>query len=105
MPPQSCRAGSGPSVAYTNGYWRIKARNETALKDIVASVGPVAASMNGAVQSFWYYSTGVYGDLNCVAGNSHSVLIVGYGDDNSTDPPTPYWLCKNSWYEKVVFNI
>jgi hypothetical protein len=26
-------------------------------------------------------------------------LILGYGTDNSTTPPTDYWIAKNSWSE------
>lgn len=27
----------------------------------------------------------------------HCISIVGFGEDDKTNPPTPYWLIRNSW--------
>ena len=86
------------AVAITSGYFRIRTTNETQIANVLAQVGPISAAMNGAVPSFWYYYEGVYNDLSCTPGRSHSVLIVGYGTDyDENGEPLPYWICKNSW--------
>lgn len=92
----TCRYRSDRVVARTSGYWRIRNR-ERELANVLAVVGPVSASMNGGIESFWYYADGVYSDPACRPSFSHAVLIVGYGTDNSYDPPMDYWICKNSW--------
>ncbi|KAG5669354.1 hypothetical protein PVAND_017242 [Polypedilum vanderplanki] len=94
---QPCKYNRSRSVATVIGYSRIRSNNPELIKNAIAAVGPVAASMNGAIPSFAYYDTGVYSDPACIPSMSHSVLIVGYGVDDSVDPPMPYWLCKNSW--------
>lgn len=76
-----CRSNSSENVAYPTGYWRLRA-NETALRDFVASAGCVAAAMSGDLDTFYFYSRGVYDDANCTAGTQHAVLIVGYGTQN-----------------------
>lgn len=76
-----CRSNSSENVAYPTGYWRLRP-NETALKDFVASAGCVAAAMSGNLDTFYFYSRGVYDDVNCVPGTQHAVLIVGYGTQN-----------------------
>ncbi|KAG5669385.1 hypothetical protein PVAND_017272 [Polypedilum vanderplanki] len=94
---QKCQYNRSRAVATTIGYSRLQSRNITLLQNAIAAVGPVAASMNGGWPTFWYYSDGVYSDADCKPSRSHSVLIVGYGVDDSVDPPIPYWICKNSW--------
>jgi C1A family cysteine protease len=98
-PRRPCKFDRSRSVAVTSGYQRIRSTNEDMIANVVAKNGPVSAAMNGGIPSFWYYSSGIYNDVACTPSMSHSVLIVGYGVDYSTDPPMPYWLCKNSWWE------
>ncbi|CRK95271.1 CLUMA_CG008662, isoform A, partial [Clunio marinus] len=54
--------------------------NETWLRDIVATVGPVSAVMC-MEKSFFDYSSGVYYEPECCTDLEHGVLIVGYGTD------------------------
>lgn len=50
-----CRYNGSSSVAAISGYGRILPGNETLLRDVVASVGPVAFAMNGDLDSFVLY--------------------------------------------------
>lgn len=46
-------------------------------------------------------SSGVFDDVNCTAGTSHSVTIVGYGTAHYVSGKTlDYWICKNSWSDQ-----
>ncbi|XP_077546227.1 procathepsin L-like isoform X2 [Haemaphysalis longicornis] len=92
------------------GYVRIPPRNERALKDAVAFVGPISIGINASPQSFMFYKSGVYSDPGCdPRGLNHAVLVVGYGFDPRYGP---YWLIKNSWgtgwgeggYMKIAMN-
>lgn len=86
----SMQVGSISKVyqVYTNG-------NETMMRDIVGSVGPVSIAL--CVQkSLQDYQSGVYYEPNCCTEVNHGVLITGYG----TDPKHgDYWIVKNSWGE------
>jgi cathepsin L len=67
--------------------------NETQLRDIVASVGPVSIVIC-LEDSFHNYGGGVYNPSSCCTEIQHAVAIVGYG----TDPVGgDYWIVKNSW--------
>lgn len=84
-----CRYNGANKVATATGYWRIHPFNATLLRSIVSCKGPVVAAMTASLDSFYFYSSGVYNDANCKIGSSHSVLIVGYGTQNgqvSADP-------------------
>lgn len=55
-----------------------------------ASVGPIPATMNGALLQ--YYESGIFDELRCPQLMNHAVLAVGYGEDTKA-----YWIIKNSW--------
>lgn len=74
-----CRYQRKYRVATDIGYWRIRPKNETILRDVVYWKGPVAAAMYGSLPSFLYYASGILNDPTCPIGTSHSVLVVGYG--------------------------
>lgn len=68
--------------------------NETALKNVIKTVGPVPVSVS--VNWLWStYRSGIFYDPDCKPTNylNHAVLAVGYGTENGTD----YWIIKNSW--------
>jgi cathepsin L len=92
----SCRYNQTTSIGTTFGYARLfPPGNETFLRDFVASVGPVAFGMNGGLDTFVFYSSGIYDDPNCTPGTSHSAVIVGYGTVRYKSGRTvDYWLCK-----------
>ncbi|KAB7494353.1 Cysteine proteinase 2 [Armadillidium nasatum] len=77
-----------------SGYVSIPSGSEDDLLTAVATAGPVTAAIDASRVSFQLYASGVYYDASCssvILG--HSVLIVGYGTENSAE----FWLVKNSW--------
>jgi hypothetical protein len=70
--------------------------DETALKGIVASEGPVGIAIH-ATNNFQLYSNGVLDDTtadNTCNSVNHAVVLVGYSNDAEKGD---YWLVKNSW--------
>ena len=88
----TCRFNKANAIAKTRGYVSIKGSSEEALKNAVATVGPVAVAIH-ALNNLGSYRSGVYYDPTCTGGRNHAVLVVGYGTENGMD----YWLVKNSW--------
>ncbi|XP_037917795.1 procathepsin L-like isoform X1 [Hermetia illucens] len=79
------------------GYVALPPGNETLIKEVVATLGPVAASVNAGPDSFQLYKGGIYDDQECNKDEvNHEILIVGYGSENGKD----YWIIKNSWTDK-----
>ncbi|XP_070509121.1 cathepsin L-like peptidase [Chironomus tepperi] len=71
--------------------------DENYLKSVLAAVGPLPVGVRGSLDSLFYYASGIYDDPSCVGPVDHAVCLVGYGTDNSTNPPKDYWIAKNSW--------
>ncbi|XP_061391827.1 procathepsin L-like [Musca vetustissima] len=91
---------------YIRDYARIKPGDEAKMKEVIATLGPLACSMNADVVSFEQYSGGIYDDNQCNQGEvNHSVVVVGYGTENGRD----YWIVKNSysanWGENGFFRL
>jgi hypothetical protein len=119
-----CRANvTAPTVRVT-GYVNVTSGSEAALMAAVATVGPISISIDASLDSFGYFTTGVYDDPNvrtrggggkgCVgaarcppvlardvqcsnqmADQDHTIVLAGYG----TDPVSglDYWIARNSW--------
>ena len=66
--------------------------DQMALK-VAVSRQPVAIAIEADTKVFQFYSSGVITSEDCGTSLDHGVLIVGYGEEQST----PYWLVKNSW--------
>ncbi|CAG9812314.1 unnamed protein product [Chironomus riparius] len=51
--------------------------DENYLKSVLAAVGPIPVGMKGSLDSFYYYSSGIYDDPNCGGFIDHAVCLVG----------------------------
>ncbi|CAK9012216.1 Cathepsin L [Cleaved into: Cathepsin L heavy chain, partial [Durusdinium trenchii] len=94
----SCLAGTAgvPGVirgSSSSGGVIFVARNEAALKAAVARQ-PVAVAINGYVDEFKFYESGVLDSPSCDENVDHAVLVVGYG---TTLEGEDFWLVRNSW--------
>uniref|UniRef100_A0A3Q2XMF0 Cathepsin L.1 n=2 Tax=Hippocampus comes TaxID=109280 RepID=A0A3Q2XMF0_HIPCM len=89
-----CRYNPANIGATCTGYVDVKTGDERALKQAVATVGPVSVAIDASHESFQLYESGLYDEPACSSSElDHGVLAVGYGTDNGRD----YWLVKNSW--------
>ncbi|XP_011304748.1 cathepsin L1 [Fopius arisanus] len=85
-----CRYHDGMSVVNITSWAILPARDERALEAAVATVGPIATSINASPKTFQLYHTGIYDDPLCSSDSvNHAMLIVGYTPD--------YWILKNWW--------
>ena len=79
-------------IVKLSSYKDIPRDSETALKEALASKGPISVAMDASHLS--PYHSGIFDPFFCSASRlDHGVLLVGYGSENGKD----YWLIKNSW--------
>lgn len=91
----SCRYNAANSGATITGYSRVTANDESALAAAV-SRQPVTVAIQGDLQSFQFYKSGIYSNSSCTSAKlNHAVIAVGYGTDSATGKD--YWLLRNSW--------
>jgi len=91
-----CRFKADFVGATDTGFTDITSKDEDALKQAVATVGPISVAIDAGHTSFQLYKSGVYNEIFCSQTRlDHGVLAVGYGTDSTKD----YWLVKNSWGE------
>lgn len=85
-----CRFKEDLSVVNITSWAVLPARDEKVLEAAVATIGPIAASINASPKTFQLYHKGVYDDEVCSSDMvNHAMLIVGY-------TPTE-WILKNWW--------
>ncbi|XP_060735071.1 cathepsin L-like isoform X2 [Tachysurus vachellii] len=90
----SCRYNPDTVGATCDGYMDINSGDENALKEAVATIGPISVAIDSSHMSFHLYESGIYDEPYCSSSKlSHGVLVVGYGTDDGKD----YWLVKNSY--------
>ncbi|KAJ8921567.1 hypothetical protein NQ315_010472 [Exocentrus adspersus] len=86
----ACKFSSSKVAAKISGYKRVAA-SETALRDAVGNIGPIAVGISA--DKIQNYGGGVFDNKACNGEINHGVLVVGYGNADGKD----YWLVKNSW--------
>ncbi|XP_046406770.1 procathepsin L [Ischnura elegans] len=85
-----CHYKSQKIVANITDWNAVPARDEKALQVAVATMGPVAVSIDASPQTFQLYSKGIYDDPKCSSSHvNHAMLVVGYDKDA--------WILKNWW--------
>lgn len=90
---EKCHYNSKNRAATCSRYIELPSGDEDALKEAVATKGPVSVAIDASHSSFFFYKSGVYDDPSCTDNVNHGVLVVGYGTVDGKD----YWLVKNSW--------
>lgn len=90
---QQCRYNSMNRAANCSDYNFLPEGDEGALKQALATIGPISVAIDAKRPRFAFYRSGVYDDPSCSQDVNHGVLAVGYGTLNGQD----YWLVKNSW--------
>uniref|UniRef100_A0A1A9WN77 Peptidase C1A papain C-terminal domain-containing protein n=1 Tax=Glossina brevipalpis TaxID=37001 RepID=A0A1A9WN77_9MUSC len=89
----NCAYRKAFKAAELRGFSVIPPNDEETMKKVVATLGPLACSVNG-LETLLLYKKGIYEDEECNKDEpNHSVLVVGYGSENGQD----YWIVKNSW--------
>lgn len=77
------------------GFVSIPPGDERKLQEAIATVGPIAVSMDASHFSFHNYESGIYYEEACSSFfHNHAVLIVGYGTDEHQQD---YYIVKNTW--------
>jgi cathepsin L len=96
-----CRFDKTKVVATCSGYMDVKSGDEEALREAVATVGPVSIAIDVTEDKFMLYKDGILVDESCGNGENelnHGVLVVGYGTNKTVDDKQmDYWIVKNSW--------
>lgn len=90
---QQCRYNAAHRVANCSGYSLLPRGDEGAMKEALATIGPLSVAIDASHRKFHFYKSGVYDNPDCAKKTNHGVLAVGYGAQNGDD----YWLVKNSW--------
>lgn len=88
----ACTLPVGSPKAKIGGYVRLAENNYTALMNAIATVGPVAVSVDA---NWGGYESGIFKGCDPTANVDidHAVVLVGYGEEEGQK----YWLVRNSW--------
>ncbi|XP_048415983.1 procathepsin L-like [Stegostoma tigrinum] len=88
-----CFFNSFKSVTTIKEFKRIKNIGEKKLAALVARVGPVSVLVYSSLNSWRFYKSGIFDDVDCNKRVDHAVVLVGYVGVSSRG----YWIIKNSW--------
>jgi len=89
-----CRFNGTKVVAKVTAYTNVTTKDENALQQAVATIGPISVAIDSSHPAFQLYKSGVYHQLFCSEKVlDRDLLVVGYGTDTGKD----FWLVKNSW--------
>jgi cathepsin L len=88
-----CDEASHTKVATVAGCVKLAENNYTDLLTAVATIGPIAVSVDASTWNS--YSKGIYDgcDKEKNMDIDHAVQLVGYGTEGGSD----YWIVRNSW--------
>ncbi|KAI5731792.1 trophozoite cysteine proteinase-like isoform X4 [Diaphorina citri] len=80
-----------PNIVVDISSWSVlPPQDEHALKVTLATVGPIAVSINASPHTFQLYASGIYDDEACTSDYvNHAMLLVGYTRNS--------WILKNWW--------
>jgi cathepsin L len=89
----TCDEAAHTKVATVTGCVKLAENNYTDLLTAVATIGPIAVSVDAKKWSS--YTKGIYNgcDTDLDYDIDHAVQLVGYGTENGVD----YWIVRNSW--------
>ncbi|XP_003738751.1 cathepsin L1-like [Galendromus occidentalis] len=90
-----CHRVNSSRLYQISGFYREEYYlSEERLKEMVAIIGPVTATIDASPFGFMHYRDGIFYDPACNPDSpNHAVLVVGFGIENGFE----YWLIKNSW--------
>lgn len=91
-----CRFKRNQVAATMKDYVGLPEGDEDAMKEALATKGPVCVGIDASLVTFQNYRSGVYDDPKCTDQLNHAVLVTGYG---TTADGKKYWIVKNSWGE------
>ncbi len=82
-----------------SGYIDVKSRDENALKEALATVGPISVAIDVTKNKFMLYKEGIFVDDSYSSSKlNHGMIIVGYGtNETENGKELDYWIVKNSW--------
>jgi len=81
-----------PKSAHIHSFVKLPENNYTALLTAVATIGPIAVSVDA--EPWMSYSSGVFTGCGLTRIDiNHAVQLVGYGTASGKD----YWIVRNSW--------
>lgn len=90
-----CRDYVHSPITKVHSFVSIPEGDEESLKEALATIGPVAVSIDASGYNFHHYKSGIYYDDYCSnTHTNHAVLVVGYGTD---EHDRDYYIVKNSW--------
>ncbi|KAF3692401.1 Cathepsin S [Channa argus] len=90
---QQCHYNPDYRATNCSQYNFLPKGDEEALKEALATIGPISVAIDATRPTFTFYRSGVYNDPTCSLAVNHGVLAIGYGTLGGQD----YWLVKNSW--------
>uniref|UniRef100_A0A8D8LVI0 Cathepsin K n=2 Tax=Cacopsylla melanoneura TaxID=428564 RepID=A0A8D8LVI0_9HEMI len=88
-----CRFKKPQTVVDISSWSVLPPQDEHALKVALATVGPLAVSINASPHTFQLYSSGIYNDEGCSSDYvNHAMLLIGYTRNS--------WILKNWWSDR-----
>lgn len=91
---ETCQLNANRTNFSIKSVNQIRPGQEWLLQTAIATIGPVTVFFDASLESFQFYSTGIYYDFACSKTNgNHYGLAIGYG----TEKKLGYYIVKNSF--------